>query len=68
VTGSSSGGGGGGVTAPDESSTAQQRPPGAPGTPARAGGLDPTLVAFALSTLGAAGIGGGLALRRRRRP
>jgi len=42
-----------------------QQTPSSAGTAGRAGGFDPNLIAAALGSIGAFGIGGGLALRRR---
>jgi len=47
-------------------SSVNQQAPGSTGSAGRAGGFDPNMVAAALSSLGAMGIGGGLVLRRRR--
>lgn len=56
---------GGSTAAPSGANVNQQRP-GAAGTAGRAGGFDPGIIAAALGSLGALGIGGGMVLRRRR--
>ena len=62
-----SGSAGGGVVSPSTAgSSTQQQAPGAAGAPGRAGGIDPSLAAAALGSLGALGLGSGFVLRRRR--
>ncbi|MFN8633551.1 MAG: hypothetical protein U0893_06815 [Chloroflexota bacterium] len=64
ASGSSTGTAGGGVVPPATGSQGQAAPGAAP---AQAGGIDPSLAATALGSLGALSVAGGLLVRRKRR-